>query len=131
MVAGGPSSKLYKLLVETKKATSVSGNVFEFHDPGYKFYAATLAKDGNVDEVRDIMVSTLESFAKEPPTKEEVERAKTAILTDIEQTLNDPNRLGLGLSEYIAMGDWRLFFINRDRIRNVLPRTFSVSPGST
>ncbi|MBX3266016.1 MAG: insulinase family protein [Acidobacteria bacterium] len=121
VVAGGPSSKLYKLLVETKKATSVSGNVFEFHDPGYKFYAATLAKDGNVDEVRDIMVSTLESFAKEPPTKEEVERSKTAILKDIEQTLNDPNRVGLGLSEYIAMGDWRLFFINRDRIRNVTP----------
>ncbi|HMS09075.1 MAG TPA: pitrilysin family protein, partial [Pyrinomonadaceae bacterium] len=121
VVAGGPSSKLYKLLVETKKATSVSGNVFEFHDPGYKFYAATLAKDGNVDEVRDIMVSTLESFAKEPPTKEEVERSKTAILKDIEQTLTDPNRVGLGLSEYIAMGDWRLFFINRDRIRNVTP----------
>jgi zinc protease len=31
--------------------------------------------------------------------------------------LNSADRVGLQLSEFIGQGDWRLFFINRDRIR--------------
>ena len=31
--------------------------------------------------------------------------------------LNSADRVGLNLSEYIGQGDWRLFFLNRDRIR--------------
>ncbi len=121
VLTSSPSGRLYKLLIESKKATAVGANVFELHDPGYKFYTATLAKDGNLDEVRDLMISNLETFAKEPPTTEEVERSKTQILKNFEMTLNDPNRVGLGLSEYIAQGDWRMFFISRDRVRTVTP----------
>ena len=46
-----------------------------------------------------------------PPTKEEVERARTQILKNIELTLNDSDRVGLTLSEFIGAGDWRLFFL--------------------
>ena len=31
--------------------------------------------------------------------------------------LNNADRVGLTLSEYIGQGDWRLFFLSRDRIR--------------
>ncbi|MET0620428.1 MAG: pitrilysin family protein, partial [Thermoanaerobaculia bacterium] len=36
---------------------------------------------------------------------------------NIELTLNSADRVGLLLSEYIGQGDWRLFFLNRDRVR--------------
>ena len=67
------------------------------------------------------MTETIENAAKTPPTKEEVERARTSLLKNIELSLNDSNRVGLGMSEYVAQGDWRLFFLNRDRLRKVTP----------
>lgn len=116
-----PSGRLYKNLVDSKLATSVLGLNFQFKEPGYLMLGAELPKTGNIDAVRETLVETVETLAKTPPTTEEVERAKTQFLKDIDLTLNDPNRVGLGLSEYIAQGDWRLFFINRDRIKNVTP----------
>lgn len=116
-----PSGRLYRLLVETKKATGVGSNAFQLHDPGFMSFTAQLNREGDENEVRDIMISAVERFAKEPPTAEEVDRARTRLLANIELTLNDPNRVGLGMSEFIAQGDWRMFFIHRDRIRNVTP----------
>jgi len=43
-------------------------------------------------------------------------RAKTALLSDIESTMNSPQSLALRLTDAIAHGDWRLFFLQRDRI---------------
>lgn len=48
-----------------------------------------------------------------------MERIRRQYLNDIEQTINNPERLGLELSEWIAAGDWRLFFLNRDRLKAV------------
>src|SRR5262249_49763328 len=39
------------------------------------------------------------------------------LLKNIDLLLNSADRVGLLMSEYIGQGDWRLFFINRDRIR--------------
>jgi zinc protease len=43
------------------------------------------------------------------------------LLKQIDLNLNDSNRVGLELSEWIAMGNWRMLFLNRDRIRAVTP----------
>jgi len=52
-----------------------------------------------------------------PVTGEEVERARGQILKQIELNLNNSERIGLELSNWEGMGDWRLLFLNRDRIR--------------
>lgn len=116
-----PSGRLYKALVEPKKATSVFGINIPFKDPGYLMLATELPKDGSLDAARDTLTNTIENFGATPPTKEEVERAKTQILKNIDLTLSDPNRVGLGMSEVIGQGDWRLFFVYRDRIKAVTP----------
>ncbi len=36
-----------------------------------------------------------------------------------DRALADPQAFGVGLSEYIALGDWRLFFYSRDRLAKV------------
>jgi zinc protease len=41
------------------------------------------------------------------------------LLSDIDKTINDPQKLAVQLSESIANGDWRLFFLQRDRIENL------------
>ncbi|MEO8088192.1 MAG: insulinase family protein, partial [Bacteroidota bacterium] len=52
-------------------------------------------------------------------TAEEMDRAKTALLTDVELMFNKSDRVGLTLSEFIAMGDWRLVFLYRDNVEKV------------
>ncbi|MCA1638898.1 MAG: insulinase family protein, partial [Acidobacteria bacterium] len=116
-----PAGRLYKALVETKKVSSVFGANFAFKEPGYNWYATELRKENSLDEARKTMLDTIESLAKNPPTKEEVERVRTAALKNFELTLNDPNQVGLILSSSIALGDWRLWFLNRDRIKKVTP----------
>ncbi len=54
-------------------------------------------------------------------TEEEVSRARNALLKNIELTLNNSEFVGYELTEWAAMGDWRLFFIHRDRIAKVTP----------
>lgn len=114
-----PSGRLYKSLVETKKASAVGGFGFALKEPSYNLFFAQFRKEDSLDAVRAAMTETIESVAKIPPTKEEIERARVSLLKDIELALNDSNRVGLEMSEYIALGDWRLFFLNRDRLRKV------------
>ncbi len=121
VLSSSPSGVLYKRLVETKKATSVSSSSFELHDPGYFYFTSVVDKNGDLADVRNTLLEIVENAGKQAPSAEEVERAKTMRLKNFEMILNDPNRVGLGLSEYIAQGDWRMFFIQRDRIKAVTP----------
>ena len=121
VLAETPSGRLYKSLVEAKKATSVFNFGFPTKEPGFLLFGAELKKDMPIDAARGAMLDTLENAAKIPPTKEETDRARAVLLKNIELSLNDANRVGLELSEWIARGDWRLFFIHRDRLRTVTP----------
>jgi zinc protease len=113
-----PSGRLYKALVETKKATSVGGYFMELHDPGFLMLNAEVRQDQNVEDAKTAFVKTVDAAAGATPiTKEEVERARATLLKNIDLMLNSADRVGLNLSEYIGQGDWRLFFLNRDRIR--------------
>jgi zinc protease len=116
-----PSGRLYKNLVDTKKATEEFGFNFELKDPGIVFFGAKVAKDKSLDEAKDILFSTVESYTTEKPTAQEVDRIKNKQLKDIELELNSSERIGLALSEFIAQGDWRLLFYERDELKNVTP----------
>ncbi len=118
---GGGSGRLYKALVDNKKALSVSMDYGEQHDPGLVLAAANLSKDQSLDDVRKTILDTVASIAIEPPTKDEVEKEKSRILQSMEQRMANSQQAGRGLSETIASGDWRLFFLNYDQIKKVTP----------
>jgi Predicted Zn-dependent peptidases len=82
---------------------------------------AQVRQEDPMDSVRTTMLQTVADLAANPPTAEEVNRAKAALLRGIELSLNNSARVGLELSEWQSMGDWRLIFLNRDRIRAVTP----------
>ena len=67
------------------------------------------------------MISVVEEVARSGVTKEEVDRARQRFLKNRELAAADPNRIGIELSEWAAQGDWRLYFLNRDRIEQVTP----------
>ena len=121
VLADPPSGRLYKSLVEAKKASSVFNISFPTKEPGFLLLGAELKKDMPLDAARETLLDTIETLANNAPTKEETDRARASLLKQIDLSLNDPNRVGLEMSEWIARGDWRLFFIFRDRIRTVSP----------
>lgn len=121
ILADVPSGRLYKNLVETKKATSVFNFGFSQKEPGYILFGAEMDKTASSDAARDILLQTIENFTQTPPTKEEVDRYRATTLKNIELSFNDPNSIALQLTTWIAQGDWRLLFLYRDRLKKVTP----------
>ena len=123
VLSSEPSGRLYKALVETKKASSVSVDESACHDPGsIQMMAEVATKDQSVlEKVRDDMLTVVEEVAQKGVTQEEVDRARQRILKNRELATADPNRIAIELSEWSAQGDWRLYFLNRDRIEQVTP----------
>ena len=63
-----------------------------------------------MEEARKIILDTLANLAKEPPTKEEVDRARTRLLTQIDLQLLNSEQIGLTISDWLSRGDRRLLF---------------------
>jgi zinc protease len=118
---GGGTGRLSKALVDNKKALSARMGYEELHDPGFVLVTATLSKDQSLDEARKTILDTVAGVVTEPPTKDEVEREKTRILQGMQQSMTNSQQAALGLSETIASGDWRLYFLNYDEIGKVTP----------
>ena len=119
LLTAEPYGKLYKNLVETKKASSQYGYSFALHDPGVAYFGAEVLKEKSLDGARKALLATLDSAAQTPPSQEDVERAKASILKNWELQFRNAERIGQGISEYIAAGDWRLAFLFRDDIKKV------------
>jgi zinc protease len=121
VLGDAPSGRLYKALVDNKKAVSANAAAEELHDPGFLIASARLRKDQSLDDARQTLMSTIEKVADDPPTAEEVERVKTRILKQFELQMTNTQSVALNLSDWASMGDWRLLFVTRDRIKNVTP----------
>jgi zinc protease len=120
-----PSGRLHKSLVEAKKASSIFGFGFQWRDPSLAIFGAEVRQGDSLDAARDALLQTVEGIGANPPTREEIERARAQILKGIELTLNNSDQVGLRLSEFIAAGDWRLYFLHRDRVRQIKPEDVS------
>jgi zinc protease len=118
-----PSGRLYKALVPTKKASSVASTALGWHDPGVLLIAAETGSGDEkaLHEVRDLLTDELEKLGTQKVTAEEVDRARAKLLSAREQLMKDTNNIGVTLSEWAAKGDWRLFFLHRDRLAKVTP----------
>ncbi|MGO8900756.1 MAG: M16 family metallopeptidase [Isosphaeraceae bacterium] len=116
-----PSGRLYKALVETKKAAGVSAQPEALHDPGtLEIMAEVNTKDlAALERVRDVMYSVIDDVIRSGVTQEEVDRARQKMLKDRELASSDPNRVAIALSNWGSQGDWRLYFLSRDRIEEV------------
>ncbi|APW58910.1 M16 family metallopeptidase [Paludisphaera borealis] len=118
-----PSGRLYKALIDSRKASSVSAYADAAHDPGtFGIDAEVNTKDlAELEKVRDVITKIVADVARDGVTPEEVDRAKRKYLKNHEMSLADPNRIAIQLSNLAAQGDWRLFFLGRDRIEKVTP----------
>ena len=121
ILATRPAGRLYQALVEPGLAAGAFAGNFQLREPGLLFAATEVREGDSLEEAADVMLATIQALVDEPPTEEEVDRAKTDFLSGIELSFNNPQGIALQLSEWASMGDWRLFFLHRDRLERVTP----------
>jgi len=118
-LTNAPSGRLHKALVETGKAVQIIGYPLLGVDTGLHMIGAAVKKGEPIEPIQAEITRIVEDFYKNPPTAEEMERARKSFANSAELALNNHENIGLQLSEYIALGDWRLFFQGRDRAETV------------
>ncbi len=111
-----PSGRLYKALVDDKKASTVWSFSPFTKEPSFLYINVDVPSDKSLDEAESTLLSVLEDISKNPVTESELKRAKSNILKQIDQISRNSAFLGTFTSEFIGAGDWRLAFIFRDRI---------------
>ncbi|MHB1193521.1 MAG: M16 family metallopeptidase [Longimicrobiales bacterium] len=119
ILGDAPSGRLYKALVEPQIASQVGSFAFQLREAGPLLSFAQVRKEGDLDAAWRTLNETVQGVLTRPATGEEVERAKAALLKQIELAFNNSGAIGLQLSEWGSMGDWRLLFLHRDRLEKV------------
>lgn len=114
-----PSGRLYHALVAKNLASSVFGYAAAQFDPGYALFGARLEEGMDPAAAQAALTETVESLKDHPFTDEELKRAQANWLNDWQQGYADSEEVGVGLSEAIAAGDWRLYFLHRDEVRKL------------
>jgi zinc protease len=114
-----PAGRLHKTLVAPGKAASVFQASLQIYDPGMTAFGAQVRDGQPLEPVLAQLIDIAEKPAAKPVTDEEVERARTQILSDIDLQLNNSEQVGLAMSDWAGIGDWRMMFLHRDRLRAV------------
>ncbi len=123
MLGMEPSGILFQDMVKSKRASQVSAMSMECYDPGMLTAMAALADDTADEKAVSALASQLaqlmESGLDKYLTPELLEQAKAALAKSYEKGLLDSKSLAMTLSDWSAYGDWRLFFVTRDRTERV------------
>ena len=115
-----PNGRLHQALVATGKAAQVFNFNIDAREPGFVLFGAVVKKGEPLDPVRQTMIDVIEgSWSKTPAAEAELKRQLQKQRTSFDRALADPQAFGVGLSEYISLGDWRLFFLQRDQLAKV------------
>ena len=116
-----PSGRLYKKLVETKLAATVSGGAASRARPVPRDVRRrgprprrTSTRSSAIDDRRDRGARRLEDRRQGRRALARVEALK-----ELELAMANSQEIAVELSEFIALGDWRTMFAYRDRVAKV------------
>ena len=118
LLSNQPDGPLYENLVKTEKMSSASAFALKTHDPGMMLVMGELNEDSDAAGVEKILLDTVEDLKGEI-TEKRVKREIQSILKQRERLFANSESFAVQLSEWQAYGDWRLFFLHRDRIEKV------------
>lgn len=114
-----PSGRLYKALIDNQKASSIWSFTPFTKEPSFMYVNVDVPSDKSLAEAETILLGLFDTLKENPITDDELKRAKSNLLKQIDQVFRNSSYLGTYMSEFIGAGDWRLAFINRDRIENM------------
>jgi zinc protease len=109
VLGDGVTARLHQRLVETNRCLGVHAYAMELHDPGVFQIFATLAPGIGRAEVEEAVRAEVAALRAAPPAVDELARALTQTRTDLAFHHESPGQIVSGLTEAVAMGDWRRF----------------------
>jgi zinc protease len=116
ILTNDPAGYFYKQLVETKLATKVNGWSPNVYDPGFTYYSLSVPKDKSLDSARSAFLSAAAGLSSLVITQEDLDRAKNELKKEVSDIQNNTVGFSIQLAEIIGSGDWRLFYVYRDRV---------------
>ena len=119
ILTNDPSGVFYKKLVDTKLASKLYGYAQTLYDPGFTYFQAEVPADKSIDSARQALFSAADAVGTMNFTEEDLTRAKNTIQKSVENTMNKTINMAIALTEYIGAGDWRLWFLYRDRVEKL------------
>jgi len=119
ILTNNPSGVLYKKLIDTKLATKVSGYSQTLYDPGFSYFEVEVPKEKNIDSAKQALIQAIDAVGKMEITEEDLVRAMNASVKNIENISSKVVNFSIALTEFIGAGDWRLWYLYRDRIENL------------
>jgi zinc protease len=116
---GGKSSRLEKLLVaDTELASSTSGSLSPFKDPGLYEIAVSMQRGHAAHEAERLIDVEIERVKKEPLLPGELDTARTRLLTRLWRELRTFSGRAEALGHYhTTTGDYRHLFQVADHVR--------------
>ena len=120
-ILGAPQTgRLYKALGGFKESSlSINRMRTMSTTSGIAMAFVQLKPDQSTDEAQQTLLKTVEGFPADPPTLEEVDRAKARLLKNIELAMTNSESIALMLGGYAGDGDWRDLFLDRDDVNKV------------
>jgi len=109
ILGDGVTSRLHQKLVESNRCLGVHAFAMELNDPGVFQIFATIAPGVDHTEVEETILHEVAALASSPPTDDEVARARVQACTDLAFHHESPGQILAGLTEAVAVGDWRRF----------------------
>ena len=111
-----PSGRLYKAMVDGKKASSLWSFSPFTKEPSFMYFNIDVPSDKSLEEAEATMKKVFDDLLENPITEAELKRAKSNLMKQMDQINRNSAYLGTYMSEFIGAGDWRLSFIHRDRV---------------
>jgi len=119
MLGDEPAGLLYRKLVETRLATDVFSFTVDHKHPGYALLGAVTEKPEQAETLRSTLRQTLDNLQADAFQQADLDRVRAQMITAWEKNHANPVALASNLSEAVALGDWRLYFLQRDRLDSV------------
>lgn len=119
ILTNDPSGILYKALVETKLATNLNGSSNILYDPGFTYLSCSVPQGKSLDSAKNAFIAAANQLPSDVITQEDVDRAKNSILKETSNMQDNILNFCISLAEPIGAGDWRLFYIFRDRVEKL------------
>jgi zinc protease len=110
ILTDGKNSRLYKAITNKNLSTGVEGELGILHDPSMHIVFAPLAPGAKHEEVEAIIVAEIERLKKDGVTDTELKAAAAKTEADAAYKLDGSFGIAGNINEYIAAGDWSLFY---------------------
>lgn len=119
ILADGKNSRMYKAITNKNLSTGVEGEFGIFHDTSMHIVFAPLAPGAKHDEVDGIVVQEIERLKKDGVTDTELKAAAAKYAADSAFKLDGSFGIAGNINEFIAAGDWSLFYGLDEAIKKV------------